>query len=147
MTEISGYKASRRPEFFFLSTDWSPQEIYRNFREYEQDFKEIMENPVIEEDFYIHGEKNGRVDLEMFQELSYAGDITLALADMKLEAENVEGEINYESALPGEGPGRIEASFEVEDPELEEEIEEYVSKHFDSFLGLDIGYNPLRKIG
>jgi len=144
MTEFTGYKAPRRPELFFLSKDWRPQEIYENFREYEQDFRDIVEDAEIDEDFYVLGEENGRLGFDEFQELAYAGDITLALADMKLQGENVEGDIHYERALRGEGAGRIEASFEVEDPELEGEIEDYVSRHFDSFLGLDTGYNPLK---
>lgn len=146
MTEISGYKAPRRPEFLFLSNDWHPQEVYQNFREYEQDFRDIVGDAEIDENFYVHGEKDGRVGFEEFRDLAYAGDATVALADMELEAKDVEGKIRYERALPGEGAGRIEASFEVEDPELEQEIEEYVSRHFDSFLGLDIGYNPVRSL-
>jgi hypothetical protein len=146
MTEISGYKASRRPEFLFLSNDWRPQEVYSNFREYEQDFRDIVEDAEVDENFYVNGEKDGRVGFEEFQQLAYAGDITLALADMTLEGEDIEGEIRYKSYLPGEGAGWIEASFEVEDPELEEDIEDYVSRHFDSFLGLDIGYNPARSL-
>lgn len=146
MTDISGYKAPRRPGFLFLSKDWHPQQIYNNFREYEQDFRDIVEDADVDENFYVHGEKEGRIGFEEFRDLAYAGDITLALASMELEGEDVEGEINYERALPSEGAGRIEASFEVEDPELEEDIEDYVSRHFDSFLGLDLGYNPVRSL-
>lgn len=143
MTEISGYKAPRRPEFLFLSNDWHPHEIYENFQEYAQDFGEIVDDPEIDESFYIVGEVNGRLDFDDFEELAYAGDIDVAIADMELKAEGVRGNIRYEGHLPGEGAGRIKASFEVEDPELEEETEEYVSRHFDSFLGIDTGYNPL----
>lgn len=146
MTEISGYKAPRRPEFLFLSNDWHPHEIYENFRQYEQDFHEIFEDADVDEDFYVVGERNGRLDFEEFQGLAYAGDIDVAIADMDLEAQGVEGSIRYEGHLPGEGAGRIKASFEVDDPELEQEVEDYVSRHFDSFLGLDIGYNPVRSI-
>lgn len=146
MTEVSGYKASRRPGLLFLSNDWRPQEIYTNFRDYEQDFRDIVQDAEVDEDFYIHGEKSGRVNFEEFRELAYAGDITLAIADMELEGEHVDGNIRYETSLPGEGSAKINASFEVEDPELEEEINNYVSKHFDSFLGLDVGYNPVNSL-
>lgn len=146
MTEISGYKAPRRPGFLFLSKDWHSQEIYNNFREYEQEFKDIVEEVDIDESFYVHGEREGNVDFEEFRELAYAGDIVLSIANMEIEGEGVEGEINYKKALRGEGAGRIEASFEVDDPELEKDIEDYVSQHFDSFLGLDLGYNPARAL-
>lgn len=146
MTEISGYKAPRRPEFLFLSKDWHPQEVYSNFRDYEQDFREIVEDAEVDESFFVHGEKKGNVGFDEFRDLAYAGDITLAIANMELEGEGVEGEISYRTALRGEGAGRIEASFDVEDPELEEEIDDYVSQHFDSFLGLDTGYNPVQSV-
>jgi len=144
MTEFKGYKAPRRPEFLFLSNDWHPHEIYESFREYDQDFRDTVEDPEIDENFYVAGETNGRLDFDKFREMAYAGDIDVALADMELETEGVSGKIRYESHLPGEGPGRIKASFQVENPELEEEIEKYVSRHFNSFLGIDTGYNPLR---
>jgi len=97
MTEISGYKAPRRPEFLFLSNDWHPHEIYENFREYAQDFEEIVEDPEIDENFYVVGERNGNVGFEEFQSLAYAGDIDVAIADMDLEAEGISGNIRYEA--------------------------------------------------
>lgn len=146
MTVISGYKAPRRPEYLFLSTDWRPQEIYENFRTYEQEFRDIIEGVEVDEEFYVVGEQDGRVNFDEFQELAYAGDIEVSIVEIDIEGEEVEGNIRYETGLPMEDAGRIEASFEVSDPELEEEIEEYVSEHFDSFLGLDLGYNPVRSL-
>jgi hypothetical protein len=63
---------------------------------------------------------------------------------MDLNAEGVEREIRYEGHLPGECAGRIKASFEVSDPELEEDVRRYVEDNFNSYVGLDMGYNPLR---
>ncbi|MFB6175240.1 MAG: hypothetical protein ABEJ87_04655 [Candidatus Nanohalobium sp.] len=146
MTEFSGYRSPRRPEFLFLSNDWRSHEIYESFHRYEQDFLEIVDDATVNEDFYVVGERNGRIGFDEFQGLAYAGDIDVAIADMELEAEGINGEIRYETHLPGEGAARIKASFEVNDPELEREVEEYVSKHFDSFLGLDTGYNPVQAL-
>ncbi len=144
MTEFKGYRSPRRPEFLFLSRDWRPHEIYENFRRYEEEFEELVGETEVEEDFYIVGERNGRIGFDEFQDLAYAGDIDVAIADMELEAEEVNGKIHYEGRLPGEGAGRIKASFEVTDPELEEDVRRYVEDNFNSFLGLDTGYNPLR---
>lgn len=148
MTEFSGYKAPRRPEMLFLTNDWYPHEIYENFREYEEDFRETVDSNVnVDERFLVVGETNGALDFDEFQEYAYSGEIDVAIADMELEGEDVEGSIRYEGHLPGEGAGRIKASFEVEgDPELKEDVDQYVSRHFNSFLGMDLGYNPLRSL-
>ncbi|MFB6115434.1 MAG: hypothetical protein ABEK04_04005 [Candidatus Nanohalobium sp.] len=146
MTEFSGYKAPRRPEYLFLSTDWTAKDIYRSFRDYEEQLSDILENVEIDEEFYVVGEKNGRVGFDELRELAFAGDIDVSIANMDIRAEGLEGDIEYRGRIRLESPGRIEASFEVSDPELEDEIEEYISEHFDSFLGLDLGYNPVRSL-
>lgn len=147
MTEFSGYRSPRRPEYLFLSNDWSSRELYENFSKYREDFEETTDRDVdIDESFWTVGRRNTVMDLQEFGKHIYDRDFNVPLAEMELEAEGVEGNIRYEGHLPGEGAARIEASFEVEDPALEEEVEEYVSRHFNSFLGMDLGFNPVRSI-
>lgn len=146
MTEFEGYKSPRHVSYSFLSNDWYPEGLKELFENYREEFRETVEEPSIEEDFWVVGDVNSRVDLHRLGELisDETTEIDVALADMELEAKDVNGTIRYEGYLPGEGAGRIRASFEVSDPELEEEVRKYVEDNFDSFLGLDTGYNPLR---
>lgn len=150
MTEFKGYRSPRRPEYFFLSKDWSPRELHDNFKQYREDFEDTIANldreVNVDESFWTVGHRDTVMDLEELQKYSYAGNIDVALGEMQIEAEGVEGEIRYETHLPGEGAARIQAFFNVDDPELEEEVENYVSRHFNSFLGMDLGFNPVRSI-
>lgn len=148
MTEFEGYKSPRHARYGFLSIDWHPEGVHDLFETYREDFRGTVDDTFVEEDFWIVGDQTGNVSLYQLGELvsDEETDIDVAIAEMELEAEGVEGSIRYEGHLPGEGAGRIKASFEVSDPQLEEDVRRYVEGNFNSFIGLDTGYNPVQAL-
>jgi hypothetical protein len=64
MTEFKGYRSPRSPEFLFLSNDWRIHQIYERFHQYKQDFRDMVEGATVDEDFYVVGERNGRVGFD-----------------------------------------------------------------------------------